>query len=73
MDLLIVPKDVGTGTDSSIKIKDPALISPTTLATIEESPIFSIPKSEVVRRPREREEPIRLFGETNEEVYLRLR
>ncbi|XP_003383037.1 PREDICTED: pre-mRNA-splicing factor 18-like [Amphimedon queenslandica] len=35
--------------------------------------IFNLPRHEVIRRLRERNEPIRLFGETDNEASLRLR
>ena len=39
----------------------------------EQHALFSIPRGEVVRRLRERGEPIRLFGESDRDVCLRLR
>ena len=38
-----------------------------------EHAIFNIPRGEVVRRLRERGKPIRLFGESDRDVCLRLR
>lgn len=49
------------------------LQSPTSVTPVEGAPIFSMPRAEVIRRLREREEPIRLFGETDRDVCLRLR
>lgn len=63
-------KETSLKTDNSNE--EPQLI-PSMQAPVDDSPIFTIPRAEVVRRLRERGEPIRLFGETDRDVCLRLR
>lgn len=47
--------------------------SPTTLSDVSDHALFKLPQSEVARRLREQGQPVRLFGETDREVCLRLR